>query len=140
MVAKVGTTGKQDALTAAREKVKQDQHVSRETSEIREAYVNEVHFSGRLGRPVEYAMTPSGKELAKTSLAVFNPGDDKNAMWFDLVMWLQEEGSDKWPANQELFECYLNMSQGEAVVVKGRLTMRIYNDKHYYTITLTDIG
>lgn len=145
MSANVGTTGKEvNALTAAREKAKaqQSQNVSRKTSssETREAYINEVQFSGRLGKEPEYFMTPSEKELAKSSLAVFNPGDKEHSMWFDLAMWLNEEPTEKGPANLELFQQFLTMTKGEAVVVKGRLTMRVYNEKTYYTITLTDIG
>lgn len=148
MDAKVETTGKQDALTTAREKAKaQTKNVSRETSsETREAYINEVIFSGRLGRDVEFQFTPTGKEMVKSSLAVFNPGNkEQDTMWFDLVLWINDEATEKGPATRDLAETFLTLSKGEAVVAKGRLTMRSYKDKQgdahtVYTITLTDIG
>lgn len=142
------TTGKQDALTAAREaaKAKQGQPAGQDTSEIRQAYVNEVQFSGRLGRDVEFQFTPTGKEMVKSSLAVFNPGNkEQDTMWFDLVLWVNDEPTAKGPATRELAEAFLVMEKGEAVVAKGRLTMRQFKDKQgdvhtTYTITLTDIG
>lgn len=140
------TTGKQDALTAAREKAKQGQTVSQETTEIRQAYINEVQFSGRLGRDVEFQFTPTGKEMVKSSLAVFNPGNkEQDTMWFDLVLWVNDEPTEKGPATRDLAETFLVMEKGEAVVAKGRLTMRSFKDKQgdahtVYTITLSDIG
>lgn len=147
MVTHEKTTGKQDALTAARAKSKQNPNGSRETaSEVREAYINRVEFSGRLGREPQHRFTPSGKELVTSSLAVFNPGNnEQNTMWFDVMMWVNEEDTDKWKSNLGLVETFLNMEKGQEVVASGRLTFHSFVDKQgdshmVYTITLTDIG
>lgn len=107
----------------------------------KQAYVNFVGFSGRLGKDVEYTVTQTGKELAKSSLAVFNPGNkEHNTIWFDLVMWLNETATDKGKANSEEFLAFMNMEKGQEVVVDGRLSMRMWNEKPYFTITLTAIS
>lgn len=148
MVTHDKTTGKEvNALTAAREKSRQPQNVSRETSsEISVAYINRVEFSGRLGREPKHRFTPSGKELVNSSLAVLNPGnDEQSTMWFDLTLWVNDGDDGKAPSNLDLVEAFLNMEKGRKVVAHGRLAFHSFVDKQgdshmVYTITLTDIG
>lgn len=141
-----------DVLAQARAKAAQSKAGSpvsttnaRETSENKEGYINRVEFSGRLGREPEYKVLESGKELVSSSLATLNPGNyNEDTMWFELVMWLNEEATDKGPANRELFETFLAMTKGAAVVARGRQSMRTYTDKSgvlrtSVTITLSDI-
>lgn len=105
------------------------------------SYVNAVMFSGHLGRDPEYVKTPSGHELAKSSIGVFNPGSDEaKTMWFDLTMWLNETTTEKGRENTKDFIKFMEMKKGKEVVAEGRLTMRMYKEKPYYTITLSAIS
>ena len=145
----MATSKLEEARKRAQEK-QQEQPVKSGKGETRgeaekAAYINTVAFSGRLGKDVEYQTTSNGVELAKSSIAVFNPGVKKedehgHAMWFDLTLWHNEQDTDKGKKNTHLFEVFLEMTKGQEVTVEGRLTMRLWQEKPYYNINLTDIG
>jgi single-strand DNA-binding protein len=87
---------------------------------------NQWTGTGRLGRDPEMNYTPSGKAVAKFSIAVDqNMSKDaqgtakKDTMWLNIVCWerLAERISEK-------------AHKGAEVFVQGRLTMRTYIDKN----------
>ena len=99
----------------------------------KQAYINVVSFSGNTGKDAEFVTTTTGKELVKSSLAVWQPGKDAPSMWFDLVVWIDEN-------KQEVAEALLAQAKGSPIVVEGRLTMRLYQEKPYYTINVTKVS
>src|SRR5712691_11759248 len=79
--------------------------------------LNQCSFIGRLGKDPEMNYTPSGKAVAKFSLAV-DQGKDQGAMWLNIVCWDQLA---------ELMNQLL--TKGKLVFVQGRLAQRTYTDK-----------
>lgn len=111
-------------------------------------YINSVTFSGTLGRDTELQFIPSGQEIAKNGLAVFNPGgktDKEKTKWMDLECWLQETDTPKFKNNKELYDRFVEMEKGAKVVVTGSLKFRYWVDKtgkehETVSITVKDIG
>ena len=86
--------------------------------------VNKVFLAGTLGRDAETKFTPSGKSVAKFSLATEYSYKDsssgewrKQTTWHNVVMW----GQEKLAAL---------LVKGAKVVVTGRLDNRSYEDKN----------
>lgn len=92
-------------------------------------YVNQVHFTGKLGKDIEHNQVGDDKFITKSSLAVFQPGEEE-PMWFDLCMWGLEN---------ETLDLFLELEKGEPVEVWGRQKIRKYEGKTYLTITLDRI-
>lgn len=128
-----------DQLAKLRNAKKQVEPAVKPQTEVDKGlYVNTVLFSGRLGKDPTYTATVNGKELLKSSFALFNPGNkDHSTMWFDLVMWLSEEKDND---NTEEFTGFSLMEKGQEVMLEGRLTMRMWEGKPYYTITIRHIS
>ncbi len=81
------------------------------------ATFNACSFIGRLGKDPDFNVIPSGKPVAKFSLAV-DQGKDQQPMWLNVVAW------DKLA---EIVEKYA--VKGMQVFVQGRLVIRFYDDK-----------
>ena len=76
-------------------------------------FINSVALEGRLGKDPEVKQTPTGKQIAKASLAVYagkNKDGSSKTLWLTLSCW--EKMADL------LMEC----KKGDSVVVLGELT------------------
>lgn len=81
-------------------------------------HLNIVELVGRLGKEPEAKYFPSGKCLAKVSLAVNRPGKDLAPNWFDLEFWGQQA------------ETITNYgSKGSLISVQGELKLDTWTDK-----------
>lgn len=77
--------------------------------------MNKVILHGRLTRDPESKTTQSGKMVARMSLAVNRPGQDKGADFINLVAW------------EKLADVAMRyLSKGREVLIEGRLTTRSY--------------
>lgn len=90
-------------------------------------YVNEVAFSGNLGTDAELAGNKKHTCL-KFRLAVWQPGEDNDTMWFNVVTW-----------DEDMCEEYADLEKGERIIVRGHLNMNTYKGKRYYGILATEI-
>ena len=80
--------------------------------------INQVILMGRLTRDPEQRTTPSGKTVARFSIAVDRQGSDDAADFFDVTAW-EKLG--------ELVTQYLG--KGRRVLVQGRLRQDSWDDK-----------
>lgn len=131
-----------DKLEEARRKAKEN--VGKEKNENTEsggkqAYVNTCEFSGRLTRDNELHFTPSGTELCKGAIAIWQPGKDTPTMFLDLTLWHNDDAS-KDEFNTPVVEQFLLGEKGQEVVVRGRLAMREYEGKRYFSLVVRDIA
>jgi single-strand DNA-binding protein len=81
------------------------------------ATYNSVQLIGRLGQDPTFNVIPSGKPVAKFSLAI-DQGKEQKPMWVNIVAWEKLA---------EIVEQYA--AKGMQVFVQGRLQMRPYTDK-----------
>ncbi|HEX5440890.1 MAG TPA: single-stranded DNA-binding protein [Ktedonobacterales bacterium] len=86
--------------------------------------LNKIMLIGNLGRDPELSYTPSGKAIAKFSLAVSRRRRDESGeqreetQWFNIVAW------------ERLAEtCNNYLHKGSKVYIEGRMTSRKYTDK-----------
>ncbi len=83
--------------------------------------MNEIWLIGRLVRDPEEKKTPSGKTVARMTLAVerdyANADGEREADFIDVIAW------EKLAKN-----CIKHLGKGRLVSVKGRLQIRSYDD------------
>lgn len=83
--------------------------------------MNEVWLIGRLTKDPEERQTPSGKEVAKMTLAVdrdyVSSNGERETDFIDVITW------EKLAEN-----CIKHLGKGRLVSVKGRLQIRSYDD------------
>ena len=101
--------------------------------------LNKIMLIGNLGRDPELSYTPSGKAIAKFSLAVSRRRRDESGeqreetQWFNVVAW------------ERLAEtCNNYLHKGSKVYIEGRMTSRKYTDKDgvertAWEVTATDM-
>ncbi|HEX5547914.1 MAG TPA: single-stranded DNA-binding protein [Ktedonobacterales bacterium] len=101
--------------------------------------LNKIMLIGNLGRDPELSYTPSGKAIAKFSLAVSRRRRDESGeqreetQWFNIVAW------------ERLAEtCNNYLHKGSKVYIEGRMTSRKYTDKDgvertAWEVTATDM-
>ena len=102
--------------------------------------LNKIMLIGNLGRDPELSYTPSGKAIAKFSLAVSRRRRDpesgeqrEDTTWFNIVAW------------ERLAEtCNNYLHKGSKVYIEGRMTSRKYTDKDgvertAWEVTATDM-
>jgi len=101
--------------------------------------LNKIMLIGNLGRDPELSYTPSGKAIAKFSLAVSRRRRDESGeqreetQWFNVVAW------------ERLAEtCNNYLKKGSKVYIEGRMTSRKYTDKDgvertAWEVTATDM-
>lgn len=95
---------------------------------IASPYINIISISGTLGKDVEVTETSGGKYIAKTSLCVWQPGENKPTMWFNITMWITDDMQE---------DDFLVLCKGQKIVVTGRLEMYTYQDKNFFGITVS---
>lgn len=76
-------------------------------------FLNQVAFEGRLGKDPESKTTTGGKNMCKSSLAIYN-GKDKPPIWVVLVAW------------DKMAEILAETKKGDNVVVTGSLRLNIW--------------
>ena len=96
--------------------------------------LNKIMLIGNLGRDPELSYTPSGKAIAKFSLAVSRRRRDESGeqreetQWFNIVAW------------ERLAEtCNNYLHKGSKVYIEGRMTSRKYTDKDGVERTVWDV-
>ncbi len=96
--------------------------------------LNKIMLIGNLGRDPELSYTPSGKAIAKFSLAVSRRRRDESGeqreetTWFNVVAW------------ERLAEtCNNYLQKGSKVYIEGRMTSRKYTDKDGVERTVWDV-
>lgn len=101
--------------------------------------LNKIMLIGNLGRDPELSYTPSGKAIAKFSLAVSRRRRDESGeqreetQWFNVVAW------------ERLAEtCNNYLHKGSKVYIEGRMASRKYTDKDgvertAWEVTATDM-
>ncbi|HEX6543035.1 MAG TPA: single-stranded DNA-binding protein [Ktedonobacterales bacterium] len=96
--------------------------------------LNKIMLIGNLGRDPELSYTPSGKAIAKFSLAVSRRRRDESGemreetTWFNIVAW------------ERLAEtCNNYLHKGSKVYIEGRMTSRKYTDKDGIERTVWDV-
>ncbi|MGE5335308.1 MAG: single-stranded DNA-binding protein [Nitrososphaerota archaeon] len=96
--------------------------------------LNKIMLIGNLGRDPELSYTPSGKAIAKFSLAVSRRRRDESGeqreetTWFNVVAW------------DRLAEtCNNYLQKGSKVYIEGRMTSRKYTDKDGIERTVWDV-
>ncbi|HKW23749.1 MAG TPA: single-stranded DNA-binding protein [Ktedonobacterales bacterium] len=96
--------------------------------------LNKIMLIGNLGRDPELSYTPSGKAIAKFSLAVSRRRRDESGeqreetQWFNIVAW------------ERLAEtCNNYLKKGSKVYIEGRMTSRKYTDKDGVERTVWDV-
>jgi single-strand DNA-binding protein len=97
--------------------------------------LNKIMLIGNLGRDPELSYTPSGKAIAKFSLAVSRRRRDpesgeqrEDTTWFNIVAW------------ERLAEtCNNYLHKGSKAYIEGRMTSRKYTDKDGIERTVWDV-
>ncbi len=101
--------------------------------------LNKIMLIGNLGKDPDLSYTPSGKAIAKFSLAVSRRRRDESGeqreetQWFNIVAW------------ERLAEtCNNYLHKGSKVYIEGRMTSRKYTDKDgvertAWEVTATDM-
>jgi len=96
--------------------------------------LNKIMLIGNLGRDPELSYTPSGKAIAKFSLAVSRRRRDESGeqreetQWFNIVAW------------ERLAEtCNNYLHKGSKVYIEGRMTSHKYADKDGVERTAWDV-
>jgi len=98
------------------------------------ASVNKVILVGNLGGAPELRYTPSGKAMARFSLATnegWMDGDgnrQEHTEWHTIVVW-----------NRQAEPCAQYLAKGSAVYVEGKLRTTTYTDKEGNTRSSTEI-
>jgi single-strand DNA-binding protein len=91
--------------------------------------MNQVSIIGRLGQDPELRYTPSGKAVARMSVAVNDRyGENERTYWFPVICW---------NGLGETVSQYLH--KGSKVAVSGRLTTRSYERDDGEARTITEI-
>ena len=97
--------------------------------------LNKIMLIGNLGKDPDLSYTPSGKAIAKFSLAVSRRRRDpesgeqrEETQWFNIVAW------------ERLAEtCNNYLQKGSKVYIEGRMTSRKYTDKDGIERTVWDV-
>jgi len=84
-----------------------------------------ITVCGFIGEP-KPKYTPDGKKIIEFSVA-HNPTKDGEPMWFNCAIWEPMANNFDW------------LAKGMAVMVRGRYSDRIYNEKIYRNITVEEI-
>ena len=79
--------------------------------------MNKVILLGRLAQNPELKQTLTGKSVATFSLAVSKPGQDRQADFFNIVVW-----------DKKAEFCCSHLRKGQQVVVVGRLSNRSWTE------------
>lgn len=87
--------------------------------------VNKVILIGNLGQDPDIKYTPSGKAVAKFSVATNERFKDKTGEWQDRVEW---HNVLAWQRLAEIVGEYLR--KGTKVYIEGRLQTRTWEDRH----------
>lgn len=92
--------------------------------------INVVVLEGNLGADLEIRVTPSGKEVGTTSLAVTTGyGDHKKTSWYRIALF----------GNYAVAMADA-MKKGSRVVVQGEISVREYQDNNGTTRTSVEIA
>jgi single-strand DNA-binding protein len=98
------------------------------------AVVNKAIIVGNLGRDPDVRFTPSGKAVAKFSVATTERWTDQQGQrqekteWHNIVVW-----------GKQAETCGQYLSKGRQVYVEGRITSRNYDDKDGNKRYITEI-
>jgi single-strand DNA-binding protein len=93
-------------------------------SKARPVVVNKAIIIGNLGRDPEVRFTPSGRAVAKFSVATTERWTDQQGQrqekteWHNIVVW-----------GKQAETCGQYLSKGRQVYVEGRISTRSYDDK-----------
>ncbi|MBX3023335.1 single-stranded DNA-binding protein [bacterium] len=96
--------------------------------------VNKAIIIGNLGRDPEVRFTPSGRAVAKFSVATTERWTDQNGQkqekteWHNIVVW-----------GKQAETCGQYLAKGRQVYVEGRITNRSYDDKDGNKKYITEI-
>jgi single-strand DNA-binding protein len=96
--------------------------------------VNKAIIVGNLGRDPEVRFTPSGKAVARFSVATSDRWTDPQGQrqerteWHNIVVW-----------GKQAETCGQYLSKGRQVYVEGRITNRSYDDKDGNKKYITEI-
>jgi single-strand DNA-binding protein len=96
--------------------------------------VNKAIIIGNLGRDPEVRFTPSGRAVAKFSVATTEKWTDQQGQkqekteWHNIVVW-----------GKQAETCGQYLSKGRQVFVEGRITNRSYDDKDGNKKYITEI-
>jgi single-strand DNA-binding protein len=96
--------------------------------------VNKAIIIGNLGRDPEVRFTPSGRAVAKFSVATTERWTDQQGQkqekteWHNIVVW-----------GKQAETCGQYLSKGRQVYVEGRITNRSYDDKDGNKRYITEI-
>lgn len=97
----------------------------------KQGQVNRLEISGKLLSDVTSNRTPTGKEMLKTRLMVYQ-GEKKERLFLDITVW-----SDNLTEEQK--NEMLAFKQDMDVVISGKLNMRTWNGRTYLGIDATAI-
>lgn len=98
------------------------------------ASVNKVILVGNLGKDPEVRFTPSGRAVARFTLATSESwmdqesGRQERTDWHNIVVWGKQAES-----------CGQYLTKGRQVYVEGRITSRSYDDKDGNKRYITEI-
>jgi single-strand DNA-binding protein len=96
--------------------------------------VNKAIIIGNLGRDPEVRFTPSGRAVAKFSVATTEKWNDQQGQkqekteWHNIVVW-----------GKQAETCGQYLAKGRQVFVEGRITNRSYDDKDGNKKYITEI-
>ncbi|HSQ00482.1 MAG TPA: single-stranded DNA-binding protein [Candidatus Dormibacteraeota bacterium] len=96
--------------------------------------VNKAILIGNLGRDPEVRFTPSGRAVAKFSVATTEKWTDQNGQkqekteWHNIVVW-----------GKQAETCGQYLAKGRQVFIEGRITNRSYDDKDGNKKYITEI-
>ena len=89
--------------------------------------MNSVNLIGNLGKDWEMQTIPSGKQLAKTSIAIKKY--DKSIFWVNLTAW------------GKTAEILCNHTQkGQQIGITGELDIREHEGKYYTSVTVNSFS
>lgn len=86
--------------------------------------LNKVTLTGRLGKDVDFKITPSGTSVATFSVASNRPVKQSDGNWSDQTEWFRVVAWDKLAER-----CNTQLMKGRHVLIEGRLQTREWEDK-----------
>ena len=98
------------------------------------AVQNSVQLTGRIGQDPEMKVLPSGKKLAKMSIAIsetfYNTKGERvtETQWHNLVAW-----------NKQAETAEQNLKKGDEISIEGRLSSRSYIAKDGVKKYITEV-
>jgi len=95
---------------------------------------NSVKLIGNLGSDPEVKTLEGGNKMAKFSLATNDGYRNSNGDWVKDTQWHQVVA---WGKTAEIVEKFL--SKGNEIVLEGKLTSRVYDDKEGVRRYITEV-